>query len=58
MKKNELSEKVQIVKDEIKEALQITHDALNKGQQKQLVKKEKIKKLFDRYNVEYESEEK
>ena len=58
MKKNELSEKVQTVKDEIKEALQITHDALNKGQQKQLVKKEKIKKLFDRYNVEYESEEK
>ena len=57
MKKNELSEKVQTVKDEIKDALQTTHDAINKGQQKQIVKNQKVKALYDRYNVNYESEE-
>lgn len=28
------------------------YDALNQGQQKQIVKDEKVKELFDRYNVE------
>lgn len=57
MTKTELSNKTQAVKSETQEALQALFNEVNKGQQKQLVKKEKIKKLFDRYNVEYESEE-
>lgn len=57
MTKTELSNKTQAVTSETQEALQALFNEVNKGQQKQLVKKEKIKKLFDRYNVEYESEE-
>jgi hypothetical protein len=30
------------------------YDALNKGQQKQIVKNEAVKKLFDLYGVQYE----
>ena len=29
------------------------YDALNKGQQKKIVKNEKVKALFDRYGVTY-----
>ena len=54
MKKSELDVKVQTVKSETKEALQTMYDALNHGQQKQIVKNEKVKILFDRYGVEYE----
>lgn len=36
---------------EIKNALQTVYDALNQGQQKQLLKDEKVKKLFDRYGI-------
>ena len=56
MKKSELDEKVQAVKNETKEALQPVFDALNQGQQKKILKNEKVKALFDRYGVEYESE--
>lgn len=54
MKKLELDVKVQTVKSETKEALQTMYDALNQGQQKKIVKNEKVKILFDRYGVEYE----
>ena len=54
MKKSELDEKVQAVKDETKEALQTMYDALNHGQQKQIVKKQKVKKMFDRYGVKHD----
>ena len=54
MKKSELDVKVQTVKSETKEALHTMFDALNHGQQKQIVKNEKVKILFDRYGVEYE----
>lgn len=57
MTKTELDEKVQAVKSETTEALQTVYDALNQGQQKKIVKDEKVKKLFDRYEVEYEREE-
>ena len=57
MKKSELDEKTQAVIDETKEALQTMYDALNQGQQKKIVKNEKVKALFDRYGVEYESED-
>ena len=56
MKKSELKEKVQTVKSEKQEALQTVYDALNSGQQKKIVKNEKVKTLFDRYGVNYESE--
>ena len=57
MTKIELDEKTQAVIDETKEALQTMYDALNQGQQKKIVKNEKVKALFDRYGVEYESED-
>ena len=53
MKKLELFEIVQTVKTETRNALQTMYDALNAGQQKKIVKDEKIKALFDRYGVEY-----
>ena len=53
MKKNELKEKVDVAKLSTKEALQTVYDALNNGQQKQLLKHEAVKALFDLYGVEY-----
>lgn len=53
MKKHELKKKTDTVVAEIKAALQIIYDALNHGQQKQIVKHEEVKTLFDRYGVEY-----
>lgn len=57
MTKTELDEKTQAVIAEIREALQTVYDALNRGQQKKILKNEKVKALFDRYEVEYEKEE-
>lgn len=53
MKKQELIEKTDKVLDQTKEALQIMYDALNHGQQKKILKDEKVKELFDRYGVDY-----
>lgn len=53
MTKAELTAAVEKAKAETKEAMQTMYDALNQGQQKQIVKDEKVKKLFDRYGVEY-----
>ena len=53
MKKTELVEAVAMVKNETRSALQTMYDAMNHGQQKQIVKDEKIKAMFDRYGVEY-----
>ena len=53
MTKTELTEKTQAVKDETKEALQTMYDSLNQGQQKKILKNEKVKALFDRYGVNY-----
>lgn len=36
-----------------KEALETVYNTLNQGQQKQLIKDEKVKALFDLYGVEY-----
>jgi len=52
MKKRELEQKTEAVITETKAALQTVYDALNPGQQKQLVKDEKVAALFDRYGVE------
>lgn len=53
MKKTELAEAVKTAKDETRNALQTVYDALNQGQQKKIVKDEKVKALFDLYGVEY-----
>ena len=53
MKKQELTAAVATAKTETKNALQTVYDSLNKGQQKQIVKNEDVKGLFDLYGVEY-----
>lgn len=53
MKKSELTAAVLKVKTETRNALQTMYDALNPGQQKQIVKDDAVKTLFDRYGVEY-----
>ena len=53
MKKQELSAAVEAAKNETRTALQTVYDSLNNGQQKKLVKEEKVKAIFDLYGVEY-----
>ena len=53
MKKIVLKNKTKEVKNDTKSALQLVYDSLNQGQQKKIVKEEKVKELFDRYGVEY-----
>ena len=53
MNKYELEEKTNNVIEETKNALQTMYNALNQGQQKQIIKNEDVKALFDRYGVEY-----
>ena len=53
MTKEELNTAVKVAKEETKTALQMVYDALNQGQQKKIVKDEKVKALFDLYGVEY-----
>lgn len=48
-----LVDKVITYNIEIKSALLTMYNALNPGQQKKILKDEKVKALFDRYNVEY-----
>lgn len=54
MTKNELNTAVVAAKAETREALQTVYDALNNGQQKKLIKDDKVKALFDLYGVDYE----
>ena len=58
MKKAELTSAVAAAKAEVKDALQTVYDALNQGQQKKIVKDEKVKALFDLYGVEYDGGDK
>lgn len=53
MTKEELETKTNNVINETRDALQTMYDALNRGQQKQIVKNEEVKALFDRYGVSY-----
>lgn len=53
MKKTELTAAVEAAKAETRNALQTVYDSLNQGQQKKIVKDEKVKALFDLYGVEY-----
>lgn len=52
MKKTDLTKAVEQAKLETKNALQIVYDSLNQGQQKKILKDEKVKALFDLYGVE------
>lgn len=49
----ELDAAVAEAKAETREALQAMYNALNHGQQKQIVKDTKVKALFDLYGVDY-----
>ena len=51
--KNKWQDKAAVVAAETTEALQLVYDTLNQGQQKKLVKDEKVKALFDHYGVIY-----
>ena len=53
MTRDELMAAVEAAKIETKEALQTVYDALNVGQQKQIIKDDAVKALFDLYGVEY-----
>lgn len=52
MDKQTLNTAVQKAKTETKDALQTVYDTLNSGQQKKILKEEKVKALFDLYGVE------
>lgn len=51
MNKRELELKTAAVMEETRVALQTMYDALNPGQQKQIVKDEAVAALFKRYGV-------
>lgn len=53
MTREELMIAVETAKTNTKNALQTVYNALNAGQQKQIVKDEAVKALFDLYGVEY-----
>lgn len=53
MKKSELTAAVAETKANTQAALQMVYDALNQGQQKQIIKDGAVKALFDLYGVEY-----
>ena len=53
MTKKELVAAVENAKAETKSALQTVYNALNHGQQKKIIKDEKVKSLFDLYGVDY-----
>lgn len=56
MKKKHLTEAVSAHKSATRDALQLLFDNVNKGQRKQLVKREEIKELFDRFGVNYDGD--
>jgi hypothetical protein len=55
MLKKDLTQAIEACRNQTKEALQTMYDALNQGQQKKIVKDEKVKALFDLYGVEYDA---
>ena len=53
MTREELMIAVESAKTNTRNALQTVYDAMNHGQQKQIIKDDKVKALFDLYGVEY-----
>lgn len=56
MNKATLNKAVETCRNQTREALQTVYDTLNQGQQKKIVKDEKVKALFDLYGVSYGNE--
>lgn len=54
MTRQELKAAVEAAKAETKTALETMYAALNQGQKKKIVKEEKVKDLFSRYDMEFE----
>lgn len=55
MTRAELTQATNACIETTREALQLLWDNINKGQQKQLAKREEIKAILDRYGVEVEA---
>lgn len=55
MTKKELADALRAARAEYKEGLQTLWDSINKGQQKQLYKKDEIRAILDRFGVEVNS---
>lgn len=53
MSKGKWTQAAEAVATDTTSALQLVYDSLNQGQQKKIVKEEKVKALFDRYGVNY-----
>lgn len=56
MNKETLKKAVEACKRETQEALQTVFDGLNQGQQKKILKNEKVKSRFDRFGVKYKED--
>lgn len=54
MKKSELAARLTSNMGETKAALQTLWGNINQGQQKQIIKREEVRALLDRYGVDYE----
>ena len=54
MTRYELAKDTATAKTETRDALQYFYDILNQGQQKKVLKNEKLVEIFDRYGVVYE----
>ena len=54
MRKLDLTAAVDTAKTETRDALRTVYDALNQGQQKKILKDEKVKALFKIYGVKTE----
>lgn len=52
MTKTELKNATEAAKTNTRNALQTLYDAMNHGQQKQIIKDEQVKALFDLYGVD------
>lgn len=55
MKKAELEQQVTALMEQTRQDLQTIWDNVNKGQKKQLYKRERIKAILDRYGVEVDA---
>ena len=53
--KQQLASALVKAKDETRESLQLLWDNVNKGQKKQILKKEEVVEMFDRFGVVYEN---
>lgn len=56
MTKHELKKKTDAAVEQTRAALQTVYDALNHGQQKQIVKDDAVREIFERYGVEHGEE--